>query len=44
MKKLYDKNELTFAIMWIVVYCVLQSISNPLNKIIGIDYELMSVK
>lgn len=25
MKKLYEKNELTFAIVWIVVYCVLQS-------------------
>lgn len=38
MKKLYEKNELTFAIMWIVVYCVLQSLANPLNKAIGIDY------
>ena len=38
MKKLYEKNELTFAIMWIVVYCVLQSLANPLNKIIGVEY------
>ena len=38
MKKLYEKNELTFSIMWIVVYCVLQSLANPLNKIIGIEY------
>ena len=38
MKKLYEKNELTFSIMWIVVYCVLQSMANPLNKIIGIEY------
>ena len=38
MKKLYEKNELTFAIVWIVVYCVLQSLANPLNKIIGIEY------
>ena len=38
MKKLYEKNELTFAIAWIVVYCVLQSLANPLNKIIGIEY------
>ena len=22
MKKLYEKNELTFAIVWIVIYCV----------------------
>ena len=38
MKKLYEKNELTFAIVWIVVYCVLQSLANPLNKTIGIAY------
>ena len=38
MKKLYEKNELTFAIAWIVVYCVLQSLANPLNKAIGIEY------
>ena len=28
----------TFAIAWIVVYCVLQSLANPLNKLIGIEY------
>ena len=38
MKKLYEKNELTFAIVWIVIYCVLQSLANPLNKAIGIEY------
>lgn len=38
MKKLYEKNELTFAIAWIVIYCVLQSLANPLNKVIGIEY------
>jgi uncharacterized protein len=40
MKKLYEKSELTFAIVWIVVYCVLQSLANPLNKIIGVDYSV----
>ena len=43
MKKLYEKSELTFAIVWIVVYCVLQSLANPLNKIIGIDYSASAV-
>ena len=38
MRKLYVKNELRFAIAWIVVYCVLQSLANPLNKAIGIGY------
>lgn len=35
MKTLYEKNELTFAIVWIVVYCVLQSLANPLNARLG---------
>lgn len=39
MKKLYEKNELAFAIVWIVAYCVLQSLDNTLNKIIGIKYS-----
>ncbi len=37
MKKLYEKNEQTFAIVWIVFYCVLQSLAYPLNKKIGIE-------
>lgn len=43
MKKLYEKNELTFAIVWIVVYFVLQSVGNPLNKVIGIEYAASAV-
>jgi uncharacterized protein len=43
MKKLYEKNELTFAITWIVIYCVLQSFANPLNKMIGIEYSASAV-
>ena len=39
MKKLYEKNQLTFALLWIVVYCFLQSLANPLNKRIGIEYS-----
>lgn len=39
MKKLYEKSELTFAIVWIVAYCVLQSLANPLDQIIGIEYS-----
>lgn len=39
MKKLYEKNELTFAIVWIIVYCVLQSLANPLSRMIGIEYS-----
>ena len=43
MKKLYEKNELTFAIVWIVIYCVLQSLANSLNEIIGIEYSASAV-
>ena len=43
MKKLYEKNELTFAIAWIVIYCILQSLANPLNKVIGIEYAASAV-
>ena len=43
MKNLYEKSELTFAIVWIVVYCVLQSLANPLNKVIGIEYSASAV-
>ena len=43
MKKLYEKNELIFAIVWIVIYCVLQSLANPINKAIGIEYAASAV-
>lgn len=39
MKKLYEKSEQTFAIVWIVIYCVLQSLANSLNEKIGIEYS-----
>ena len=38
MKKLYEKNQLTFALVCIAVYCVLQSLANPLNEAIGVEY------
>ena len=43
MKKLYEKNELAFAIVCIVVYCALQSLANPLNKAIGVAYAASAV-
>ena len=43
MKMLYEKNEQAFAIVWIVVYCVLQSIANPLNEKIGIEYSASAI-
>ena len=43
MRRLYEKNELTFAIAWIVVYCVLQSLANLLNEKIGIEYSASAI-
>lgn len=43
MKRLYEKNELTFAIVWIVIYCVLQSLANSLNEIIGIEFSASAI-
>lgn len=43
MKKLYEKSELTFALVWIAIYCVLQSLSYPLNEMIGIEYAVSAV-
>lgn len=43
MKKLYEKSELTFAIVWIVIYCVLQSLANPLNEIFGVPYSANAI-
>lgn len=43
MKKLYEKSELTFAIVCIVIYCVVQSLANPLNQLIGMEYSASAV-
>ncbi len=43
MKKLYEKNEMTFAIVCIVVYCILQMSSPALNKAVGVDYAAYAV-
>ena len=43
MKKLYEKSELTFAIVWIVVYCVLQSLAYSINEKIGIEYSASAI-
>jgi len=39
MKKIYEKSELAFALIMIAVYCVLQSLANALNAVIGIEYS-----
>ena len=36
MKKLYEKSELWFALVWIIAYCVLASVGDNLSSDIGI--------
>ena len=43
MKKIYEKSELRFAIIWIVIYCVLQSLANSINEEIGIEFSASAV-
>ncbi|MCH5270336.1 MAG: CPBP family intramembrane metalloprotease [Lachnospiraceae bacterium] len=43
MKKIYEKSELRFAIIWIIIYCVLQSLANSLNEVIGIEFSASAV-
>lgn len=39
MKKLYDKSELTFALILIGIYTIGQSFATSLNQRIGVDYS-----
>ena len=39
MEKLYQKSGLAFALACIGIYCVLQSLANPLNQVIGVPYS-----
>ena len=43
MKKIYENSELRFAIIWIVIYCVLQSLANSINDKIGVEYAASAV-
>ena len=36
LNRFYQKNEFYFALVWIGVYCVANSLANPLSKIIGV--------
>jgi len=37
LKKLYDKSDLLFAIIWIVLYCVLMSLGDGLSTKLGVQ-------
>ncbi len=37
MKKLYEKSELAFSIIWIIVYCILMSVGDSFSAEVGIN-------
>lgn len=37
LNKLYEKSELYFALMWIGIYCIANSLANPISDAIGIN-------
>ena len=43
MKKLYEKNELTFALVWIGIYVGLLSLANSFSNMIGIDFSAHAI-
>lgn len=43
MKKIIEKNELTFALIMIAIYTIGQSLATSLNKSIGIDYSANAI-
>lgn len=37
MKKIYEKSEILFSVLWIVAYCVLMSIGDSLSSSLGVE-------
>ncbi len=37
LDNLYERNELYFALVWIGIYCFVNSLANPISEAIGID-------
>ena len=37
LNKLFAKSELWFALIWIGIYCILNSLANPISDAVGID-------
>ena len=43
MKRLYEKSELTFALVWIGIYCVGMSIFDEISRSIGVESSVTAV-
>ena len=37
LKRLYDKSNILFSVLWIVAYCVLMSVGDHLSNILGVE-------
>ncbi len=43
LKRLYDKNNILFAVVWIVAYCVLMSVGDSLSATLGVQKSITMV-
>ena len=43
LKKLYDKSKIWFAVLWIIVYCVLMSVGDAISRWVGIEKSITLV-
>ena len=43
MKRIYEKNELLFAILWIVIYVLSMSIADGLSQNVGVEKSITVV-
>ena len=37
LKRLYDKSQIWFSVLWIIAYCVLMSIGDALSELVGVN-------
>lgn len=42
-KRLYEKNNILFAVVWIVAYCVLMSVGDALSATLGVEKSVTTV-
>lgn len=42
MKRLYEKSELAFTLIWIIGYVVLMSVADNLSTLVGVEMEVIT--
>lgn len=43
MKKLYDKSKISFAVVWIIVYCAVMSVGDGVSALLGVEKSVTLV-